>query len=219
MIRTSAFPRFTVMSIAWIALLVLSAPAPARAGDFFSMLFGAFSRPSAPRVDTSGAPLGYDNDGDDAASRPRVPIYGSSGSAYCVRTCDGRYFPAPASDRMSRVSACQSFCPASDTRVYYGGSIDNAVEDTGKPYSELPNAFRYRSEMVSGCTCNGTDATGLAKIKIEDDPTLRNGDIVASADGLMVAKRGDRRGSGLNFSPVPASVQAKYQRPKVMASE
>jgi hypothetical protein len=37
-------------------------------------------------------------------------------------------------------------------RVLYGSDIDSATTETGKPYSELPNAFRYRNEIVAGCT-------------------------------------------------------------------
>jgi uncharacterized protein DUF2865 len=150
--------------------------------------------------------------------RPRA--YSGGGQAYCVRTCDGRYFPISASDNQSRAASCNSFCPASETKVVYGGNIDNAATETGKPYSELPNAFRYRSEIVAGCTCNGKDQTGLAPVKIENDPTLRKGDLVAGADGLMVASRGaDRRGASLNFSPAPTSLRARYRLVPVVASE
>jgi hypothetical protein len=84
----------------------------------------------------------------------------------------------------------------------------------------LPNAFRYRNEIVAGCTCNGKDQFGLAKVDVENDPTLRKGDMVASSDGLKVAGRtADRRGAALNFSPLPASVRAHYQRLPVVASE
>jgi hypothetical protein len=104
--------------------------------------------------------------------------------------------------------------------VVYGSNIDSAVTEDGKPYSELPNAFRYRDELVAGCTCNGKDTVGLAKVKIEDDPTLRKGDIVASPDGLMVAGRSaDRRGASLNFSPAPDSIRAHYRRVPVVARQ
>ena len=137
-----------------------------------------------------------------------------------MRTCDGRYFPITASDNQSRAASCNSFCPASDTRIVYGSSIDTAATSSGKPYSELPNAFRYRNETWSGCTCNGKDQTGLAPVKIENDPTLRKGDIVAGADGLVVAGRGaDKRGASLNFSPASNQLRARYQRVPVVASE
>ena len=73
---------------------------------------------------------------------------------------------------------------------------------------------------MAGCTCNGKDQFGLAPVKIEDDPTLRKGDLVAGADGLMVAGRSaDRRGASLNFSPASKSLQARYQRVPVVAKE
>ena len=151
--------------------------------------------------------------------RPRVS-YGGGGQAYCVRSCDGRYFPITAGDGQSRAASCNSFCPASETKVVYGSSIDHAATENGKPYSELPNAFRYRNELVAGCTCNGKDQLGLAPIKIEDDPTLRKGDIVAGASGLVVASRAaDKRGASLSFSPASASVRAKYARVPVVAAE
>jgi hypothetical protein len=57
-------------------------------------------------------------------------------------------------------------------------------------------------------------------VKIENDPTLRKGDIVAGAGGLMVAGRSaDKRGASLNFSPMPDSVRSRYQRLPVVASE
>src|SRR5439155_719612 len=135
------------------------------------------------------------------------------GQAFCVRTCDGRHFPVTASDNQSRAASCGSLCPTSETKLVYGSSIDNAATDDGKRYSELPNAFRYRNELVSGCTCNGKDQVGLAPVKIEDDPTLRNGDIVAGENGLLVAGRsGYKRGAELNFSPASDKVRAKYGR-------
>jgi hypothetical protein len=130
-----------------------------------------------------------------------------------VRTCDGRYFPISASDSSSRAASCNNFCPASETKIVYGSTIDQASTDTGKPYSELPNAFKYRTELVAGCTCNGKDQVGLAPIKVEDDQTLRKGDIVAGAEGLMVTNRPDKRGASLSLSPAPDAIRAKFERP------
>ena len=137
-----------------------------------------------------------------------------------MRTCDGRYFPLQATGNETRAASCNSFCPASETKVVYGSNIDNATTDAGKPYSELPNAFRFRNEIVAGCTCTGKSETGLAPVKIEDDPTLRSGDIVAGADGLVVARKaGDRRGVSMNFTPAPQHVSARVQGAPVLASD
>jgi hypothetical protein len=209
--------RVAVVAAALCALA--SAPA-AHAEDFFSALFGGFGghRSQAPSI-----PLPFASEGNPFApqgeARPR-PAYSGGGQAYCVRTCDGRYFPITGSDNQSRAASCNNFCPASETKVVYGGNIDRATTENGKPYSELPNAFRYRNEIVTGCTCNGKNQIGLAPVKVEDDPTLRKGDIVAGPDGLVVAGRGaDKRGAALNFSPASAQVRARYQRMPVVASE
>jgi hypothetical protein len=204
------------LALGMAGLLGASAIAPvAQAQDFFSALFGGGGRGPSIR-------LPFVNDGGPFAPRsePRPRYSGGAGQAYCVRTCDGRFFPINASDNQSRAAACNNFCPASDTKIVYGSSIDAAATETGKPYSELPNAFRYRTEMVTGCTCNGKDQLGLAPVKIENDPTLRKGDIVAGEDGLVVANRGaDKRGASLNFSPASEKLRARYQPVPVMARE
>jgi hypothetical protein len=200
-------------------LVCATALAPAaQAQDFFSALFGGMAR-RAPQPYVS-MPFANE-DGSIPASRSEMrPRYGGGGQAFCVRSCDGRYFPVTASDNASRAASCNSFCPASETKVVYGSSIDNAATDNGKPYSELPNAFRYRTEIVAGCTCNGKDQIGLAPVKIENDPTLRKGDIVAGENGLVVAGRGaDKRGASLNFSPASERVRAKYERVPVVAQD
>jgi uncharacterized protein DUF2865 len=219
-------------SIRWAALggavalgALALAPAAQAENDFFSALFGAFGGGHSRGPDMIRVPFAsegepgtqYSPQGD--APRQRVVTYGG-GQAYCVRTCDGRYFPLQGPDRESRAASCNSFCPASNTEVVYGGDIDSAATANGKPYSDLPNAFRYRSEVVAGCTCNGKDQFGLAPVKVENDPTLRKGDLVAGADGLMVAGRSaDRRGASLNFTPASKSIQARYQRVPVVAKE
>jgi hypothetical protein len=207
------------LAVGAAAVLCASTLAPAvQAEDFFSALFGAFR---GGRLHAPSIPLPFGGEGNFMAppDDARLRIYGG-GQAYCVRSCDGRYFPVNGSDHQSRAASCNSFCPASETKLVYGSNIDNAVTESGKPYSELPNAFRYRNEMVAGCTCDGKDQLGLAPIRIEDDPTLRKGDIVAGEGGLMVAGRGaDKRGAELNFSPVSRQIRARYQRVPVMARE
>ncbi len=195
-----------------IASLGLALAPSAHAEDFFSALFGGFRARPAPEIRVP-----FPN--DDMPPRQRASYGG--GTAYCVRGCDGRYFPAQGNDAESKAQSCKSFCPASETSLVYGSNIDDAATDGGKSYSDLPNAFRYRNEIVSGCTCNGKDPAGLASLKAEADPTLRKGDIVAGSDGLVVANRNasDRRGIAMNFSPLPEKIRAKFRQVPVVAKE
>ncbi|MFT4274795.1 MAG: DUF2865 domain-containing protein [Rhodopseudomonas sp.] len=190
--------------------LVLAAGAvasPAHAQDFFQALFGGFQAPRyQPRMPALPfADDGYASQPRERTSRSSARTYSSGGGqAYCVRSCDGRYFPLSATGGESKAEMCNSFCPSSETKVVYGSSIDNARTSSGKPYSELPNAFKYRTEIVAGCTCNGKDQFGLAKIPIQDDPTVRKGDLIAEKDGLMVAARNASASDG-KIALAPAS--------------
>ena len=126
-------------------------------------------------------------------------------SAYCVRTCDGHYFPVQARPGMSAAQACQSFCPATQTKLYSGGGIDHAfaTDGTGR-YSDLPNAYAYRKQLVANCSCNGKSAFGLAKIDINNDPTLARGDLIATKEGLVSVTGRDQ--NGLRFTKVDNAV-------------
>jgi Protein of unknown function (DUF2865) len=190
---------------------------PAQAGDFFSSLFGGFGfRPPAPRAPMM-LPFGDNGQQPGEVPQPRV-AYGG-GQAWCVRTCDGRHFPVTGPDAQSKAASCNNLCPASQTDVVYGSDIDHAVTSSGKPYSALPNAFKYRTEFVVGCTCNGKDQAGLAPVPIDKDPTLRKGDIVAGTDGLMMANPVSGKHAELNFTPVPESIRARFQHVPVVARE
>lgn len=196
-----------------LGLSAASLPLSAHAEDFFSGLFRAFgARPPAP---PSFAPFGRD---DGAVEMPRRRASYGGGQAWCVRSCDGRYFPVSGPDANSRTASCNSFCPASQTALVYGSDIDSAVTAEGKPYSELPNAFRYRKELVAGCTCNGKDPAGLAAVPLDNDPTLRKGDLVAGDKGLQVVTRNAARDGGPNFTPLPESARARYRDLPVVAS-
>jgi hypothetical protein len=97
---------------------------------------------------------------------------------------------------------CTGMCPASKTKIFSGTDIDRASASDGKRYADLENAFVYRQRLVENCTCNGRDAFGTARIDLATDPTLRAGDIVATADGL--AKVSGTRGAhkAATFTPI-----------------
>lgn len=133
---------------------------------------------------------------------PRLPGH----TRFCVRLCDGRYFPLSAPAASSGATAarmCMALCPAATTAVFRGDTIDDATADNGERYANLKNAFVYRQKIVPGCTCDGKNGYGLAQIDVRKDPTLRAGDIVAGSDGLKVFKdsrRADRRTA--DFTPL-----------------
>jgi len=128
----------------------------------------------------------------------------SSGPAFCVRSCDGRYFPLTRGGA-SPAQMCQAFCPASATKVFYGSSIDGATAATGERYADSDSAYAYRKALRADCTCNGRDPAGLAPIDLALDNSLRPGDVIATSDGL-VAYSGVRVGNDLapDFTPVAA---------------
>ncbi len=178
---------------------------PAHAG-LLDFLFGksqpapAAAAPPPPATDFN--PFGMFNNAPPPG--PAVPSEHARFTGYCVRLCDGRHFPIQARN-VTAAQMCQSFCPASATKVFSGSGIDHAVAHDGTRYADLANAYVYREKLVDGCTCNGRDSVGLAPIDISLDTTLRPGDIVATSTGL-VAYSGSRVG-GLQtaeFTPINA---------------
>jgi hypothetical protein len=167
--------------------MLVSSVATASAQNIFEALFGRLW--TAPATSAEPPPQ---------LSSPES-TRSEGGVAYCVRLCDGRYFPIQRHSGVSSAQTCSSFCPASATKIYDGNSIEHAVAQDGKRYSELATAFAYRKRIVPGCTCNGKDAFGLVSIPVADDPTLRPGDVVATNTGLMAYSAGP---NGSTFTPI-----------------
>ena len=101
-------------------------------------------------------------------NRSRAAAASGSGPAFCVRSCDGRYFPLTARNA-SPAQLCQAFCPASPTKVFFGSNIDGASSATGERYADSENAYAYRKAMRADCTCNGRDPAGLAPVDLTLD--------------------------------------------------
>jgi hypothetical protein len=133
---------------------------------------------------------------------PARPVVASSGPGFCVRSCDGKYFPLMRG-AASPTQMCQAFCPASPTEVFFGSSIDNANAASGQSYADSENAFAYRKALRADCTCNGHNPAGLAPVDLALDDSLRPGDVLATHDGL-VAYSGIRVGNDQTqgFTPV-----------------
>ena len=198
--------RRTSLLIALVAAIAVTAPETARAQGLFEVLRGIFGggRPPAERA----APPMLLEDFPRGGGPDDIRIPGDGGgprASYCVRLCDGRYFPVPASSgSQSPQQLCSAMCPATKTDIYSGSGIERAMSSSGKPYTALPNAFVYRDRLVSDCTCTGKDPTGVAQLDALSDPTLRPGDIVVTENGPVVFK-GDRRGSRKSSDFVPVN--------------
>ena len=180
---------------------VALAPRMASAEGIFDFFFGGFQkqqRQGSGQANFFADPFGLNQ---QPAPPPR-PVASGSGPAFCVRNCDGKYFPL-ARGHATPVQMCQAFCPATATKVFFGSSIDGAYASNGERYADSENAFAYRKALRADCTCNGRDPAGLAPVDLTLDTSLRPGDVVATTDGL-VAYSGVRVGAGqtAEFTPV-----------------
>ena len=121
--NSSSFPRLRrhaalVAAIA-IASPIAFAPNPVCAEGLFDFFFGG-----APKQQHQSAPPQANffadpfNNNPAQAPQPRAAV-ANSGPSFCVRTCDGRYFPLMRGNA-SPVQMCQAFCPASPTKVFFG---------------------------------------------------------------------------------------------------
>jgi hypothetical protein len=187
--------------IALTAALALALASPtASAQGLFDFLFGGSQKQQQQSLVD---PLGQ-NQAAPPAPRPVAPAGGGSGPAFCVRSCDGRYFPVVARGGSTPVQICQAFCPASPTRVFFGRSIDGATSGNGERYADSENAFAYRKALKADCTCNGRDPAGLAPIDLAMDTSLRPGDVIATTSGL-VAYSGVKVGANQTAEFIPVA--------------
>jgi uncharacterized protein DUF2865 len=197
-----------------LASTLLLAPQAASAEGLFDLFFGGFQKrlhQAPPQANFFADPF------QQVAPRPVA----SGGPAFCVRSCDGKYFPLTRGNA-SPVQMCQAFCPASPTKVFFGSNIDSAMTMNGERYADSENAFAYRKALRADCTCNGRDAAGLAPVDLTLDTSLRAGDVVATTDGL-VAYSGIKVGNNQSpdFTPVAsypgltADVRARLGEMKV----
>jgi len=184
----------------------MAAPATATAEGLFDFFFGAQkqqARQASPQGNSFSFsdPFGLNQQPQQPAPAPRVAGYGPS---FCVRSCDGKYFPLTMRGNATPVQMCEAFCPASATKVFYGSHIGSATASNGERYADSENAFAYRKALRADCTCNGRNPAGLAPVDLTLDTSLRPGDVVATSDG-PVAFTGVRLGAGQTADFVPVA--------------
>ena len=215
--------RTTLLAAAILAGAPVLAPGSASAEGLFDLLFGGVqkqARQAPAQANFFADPFGI-HQPPHPAPAPASRVAGS-GPAFCVRSCDGKYFPLTMRGNASPVQTCQAFCPASVTKVFFGSSIDSADAGNGERYADSQNAYSYRKALRADCTCNGRSPSGLAPIDLTLDTSLRSGDVIATTDGL-VAYTGVRLGADqtAEFTPVAsyprltADVRARLGEMKV----
>ncbi len=143
------------------------------------------------------------------ASTARSPV--------CVRLCDGYFFPLASASRGE--AACSDLCPGAATALYFlapgSDRIEDATAANGARYTAVDAALRYRTVRDAACACQSAIAQRSPYWK---DPTLRKGDVVATANGFL-AYRGpvapaDPRANfvALAQAPMPGARRAELAR-------
>jgi len=145
----------------------------------------------------------------------------------CVRTCDGYYFPISFSTTQDRVKdderTCQRACPAADVALYShrnpGEEVAQAVSLNGRLYTELPNAFRYRQEYSSTCSCRKPGESWAQALKnLDDRSTLERGDILVNEEQAKQLSQPKIDAKGRPIKPDPkAALTAAPPAPFTLA--
>ncbi|MEP9351247.1 DUF2865 domain-containing protein [Xanthobacter sp. KR7-225] len=148
---------------------------PQRPRNFFEALFGG--------------PIQSGETSPDLEVLPLEPARPSSYKTVCVRTCDGFFFPMANYSSPGRFAQdealCKRLCPAAETQLFTipGDDIRNATNVAGVSYMSMPNALRYRKELVPSCTCRAPGQSWAQALSgLEDKTTLRKGDIIVTEE-------------------------------------
>jgi Protein of unknown function (DUF2865) len=150
---------------------------------------------------------------DDAGAISAIGTY----RTLCVRLCDGFYFPvsfATSEGGLARdAEQCRASCGV-EARLFYhpnpGGSVETMLDLTGRAYSALPMAFKYRKTLVAGCLCRpqplsatAADGRGEAAAPGALAPRVPQGvELLADPDAARALER-------------PAPIVRDFDRPPV----
>jgi hypothetical protein len=116
---------------------------------------------------------------------------------------------------------CQALCPGSETTAFsMSGSDDalsRAVSLRGKPYSSLPNAFRYQKAFDESCSCK-KEGQNWAQILRQAEGMLdqKRGDILVTAQKSEELSR-PKAAQAPPPAPAPTTAQSKRAADKKAA--
>lgn len=186
----------------------------------FELLFGGFQqqqhRPQSARAPArstgrewraSSRPLAHQfiarrqerRVGGRPVSRRREPAAAVEPTAvgarsYCVRECDGYFFPvgtySGASDLPNHQRTCNKLCPGAKSTLYIMRAGSDKIEEAvtargGSLYSRLTAALQRRGDLDRPCSCRAETAAAPANT-IYEDFTLRRGDAVMTPRGVAI---------------------------------
>ncbi len=141
----------------------------------------------------------------------------SGGRSYCVRECDGYFFPvglySSASDTASHQRACGRLCPGARTTLYVMRGGSDKMEDAvaargGGSYSRLMASLQRKAEgdKDKECSCHAGQSNESSIEAIYLDPTLRRGDAVMTTHRVEIFHGGSRYPYSKNdFRPLARS--------------
>lgn len=161
----------------------------ARSGNFLTNLFGGGN--------------------DIGAADPNAAQSGTYRTV-CVKSCDGSYFPISFATVPSRFAdderKCHELCPNAQTTLYTyhnpGEDISQAVSVNGQPYTQSPNAFRFRTQYDKTCGCRAPGQSWADALKnVDNSSSAASGDITVTDDNAKKAAAQPR-------SPVPSNTSA-----------
>ena len=166
----SIMTRGAVRRLAGLAgplLCLLATPGPAAAQGILEQLFGlgapkpvvVLPQSRLPRTTPAFAlPLSGRPGSGDEQQLKTAPA--ATYHTVCVRMCDGFYIPMSYATTRENFYQDQAKCSATcgaEARLFFhratSGSMDDAVDMSGRAYSYLPHAFRFRKAVVEGCAC------------------------------------------------------------------
>ncbi|WP_036290612.1 DUF2865 domain-containing protein [Methylosinus sp. PW1] len=228
-------------------LIAALEPSSAFAQDFFQQLFGgggggysdyggaggypsyrrhgrARRHAAAPQERRAYVPR--DRRGEQPARKasrggePERSVYtetAAGGRSYCVRECDGYFFPvglySSANDTASHQRACGRLCPGARTTLYVMRGGSDKMEDAvaargGATYGRLMASLQRKNEgekdMECSCHAGQTNESSIEAIYL--DPTLRRGDAVMTTHGVEIFHGGSRYPYSKNdFRPLARS--------------
>ena len=124
-----------------------------------------------------------------AGAAPPPPPVDRVARVYCVRHCDGAYYPLAvdvAKDKLEGLGQlCQAQCPGAESSAYSDadGDVAKAQAADGTTYDALPAAFRFQKETSPTCSCRGAGENWAQTLaKAETMIEAHKGDVIVTPE-------------------------------------